>query len=65
METTEWYPPDVKPVRVGAYEITFFDSGWAYEWFAWWDGRQWLSSEFGCSLQYQKQTWRGLTEKVA
>jgi hypothetical protein len=58
---TDWYEPHQKPVRVGWFEISFIDCGWQYEWLAWWDGRQWLSSEFGCSLIDQKQTWRGLT----
>lgn len=58
--TTDWYEPHQKPVRVGLYEISFFDSGWSYEWWALWDGRHWRDHS-GCTLIDQNITWRGLT----
>jgi hypothetical protein len=29
MGTTEWYPPEIKPVHVGWFEAAIFDAGWA------------------------------------
>lgn len=63
METTDWFPPDVKPVRSGQYLSLFFDAGWAYDWMVYWDQdrRQWLDREGGNTLIDQNLTWRGKT----
>ena len=61
MGTTEWYPPEIKPVRVGWYEAAAHDCGWLYEWRVWWDGRVWRDSPNGWELCNQRQSWRGLT----
>lgn len=61
---TDWYPPELKPVRVGMYESQIYDAGFVYDWFVYWDGLRWLSGELGCSLIDQNITWRGILEKV-
>lgn len=63
---TDWYPPEIKPVRVGEYEISFFDCGWQYEYRAWWDGAIWRATNGGgWSFVNQELTWRGQTEPTA
>lgn len=39
MKLTPWFPPDVKPVRVGVYEKNLFNGR---RWYSKWDGSQWL-----------------------
>lgn len=36
-ELTPWYPPEVKPVRVGAYLIRSSE----VVWYRWWNGKKW------------------------
>lgn len=42
MKKTDWYPRDIKPVRVGVYECEW-KSGRVIggNWFNYWDGEQW------------------------
>ena len=68
---TPWFPADVKPVRVGVYEI--HTNSWeAY--YAYWSGQKW-----GCVADhptaarwqdnafldgaFQRKIWRGFTEE--
>lgn len=52
---TPWFPADVKPTRKGVYQCR---EGRQYYWF--WDGRVWRSSEFGWECVLQRREWRGL-----
>jgi len=63
---TPWYPPHIKPVRIGAYETDAM-SGGVYQY---WDGFRWSSYcnspqsafRFRASKSgYQSPCWRGLT----
>lgn len=63
METTDWFPPDIKPVYVGWYEAAIYDAGWIYEWRIWWDGSVWRDRPEGCLIPNQNQTWRGQMEQ--
>jgi hypothetical protein len=70
-ELTDWFPADVKPVRIGVYETR--DELGAL-WFNYWTGDRWSwgvtphgiqqgawPKKTGCaSCQYRK--WRGLRE---
>ena len=71
---TDWFPPDVKPVRVGVYEIFHPDYGNDLECFAYWDGKFWglfmPTKQGAISERYQHncgshqfKTWRGLSKK--
>ena len=43
-EVTEWYPADVKPVHVGAYEwCGRFGEPHIYA-YHWWDGKRWCGN---------------------
>ncbi|MEX3933302.1 hypothetical protein AB4Y32_16115 [Paraburkholderia phymatum] len=61
VQLTDWYPGDMKPVRVGTYESRIFDGGWDYFWMVWFDGRHWRD-KYGMTLIDQNITWRGLAE---
>lgn len=52
----EWYPPEIKPVRVGEYEV----KSWGYLLIAVWSGREWRDSKSCLILSYQHVVWRGL-----
>lgn len=65
---TPWYPPEVKPVRVGVYEsITS-----APPWFRYWDGSHWhwgartveeaFKNREACTVV--REAWRGLTREA-
>jgi hypothetical protein len=63
-QMTEWYPPEIKPVRVGWYEST--------PWLKygdgdrnWWNGRQWIWFEKGYPCSEQSRHWRGLAADPA
>jgi len=68
---TDWFPPHVKPVRVGVYEIRLGIC--KYEWYSYWDGSRWcytcinvndaFNSREAKTTLPQKQHWRGLAEK--
>jgi hypothetical protein len=63
---TDWFPPDVKPVRVGWYE-----SPYQYWTHSYWCGTHWTESSCDMTGQTdpsyrsakQKRKWRGLAEK--
>jgi hypothetical protein len=60
MNVTPWFPPHIKPVRVGEYEIesVYADLG-KTSFKAPWDGTFWHSKE-GYRLAEQDRRWRGL-----
>lgn len=62
MNTTEWFPANIKPVRVGWYHTKTNDdvSASAFNWH--WDGKYWRVAPFGEICIYQKRIWRGLKE---
>ena len=67
MKLTPWFPPDVKPVRVGWYHTGCdsdnpINSGGesAYNW--WWDGHGWHDYPNGYPSRDQNRYWRGLSE---
>ena len=68
---TDWFPPDVKPVHVGVYEIKL--SEYNFEVYSYWDGSRWcfacINVDDAFSLKhretklFQKRYWRGLAKK--
>jgi hypothetical protein len=69
MKRTLWYPGNIKPVHVGAYERITIDKHRGY---SWWNGSFWgliCGSTFNANLncdflsKYQTLPWRGLEEK--
>lgn len=70
---TDWFPPDVKPVRSGVYQIRdgIMDED---TWYSFWDGRSWgyatckgantaFDERFSVTDLPQNQHWRGLSKK--
>ena len=73
---TPWFPPEIKPVYVGAYWVTHKAWDHAYDSFAYWNGTEWSDSyvrSTSCCPDktefiwgngaYQDKSWRGLAEK--
>jgi len=68
---TPWYPPEVKPVRVGVYEVAMTI---VPVWYRYWDGENWhvgdetpalaLKSAPLNGTSWSVKHWRGLTEKA-
>lgn len=64
---TPWFPPHIKPVRVGVYPIKC-DA----KMFAKWDGLRWSAAAFTTtpdqwyfgSFAAQGKSWRGLTKET-
>ena len=56
-ELTEWYPGDVKPVRIGKYLRRY---GGEMDALCEWDGKQWLFHA-GIPSLFQNLPGRGLT----
>jgi hypothetical protein len=66
MKRTPWFPYNIKPVRVGVYEV--FSEGF----YAYWNGKRWSWASGSLKLAHaRKQTsgasqfksWRGLVKK--
>ena len=68
---TDWYPPHIKPVREGLYEV----KGWHFHGGTWkyWNGTKWGWSHTSARMaRYwrnqsgaaQEVEWRGLTEEA-
>jgi hypothetical protein len=64
MKYTPWFPPEIKPVHVGVYQV-FNDFTYAY-----WGGKRWGYVELSVKqavaskntkFASQYKTWRGLT----
>lgn len=74
MTKTNWYPPHIKPTRVGVYQIKdgMFDDD---DWYSFWDGLKWCYTtrsvdaafnERMCKTELrQEQHWRGVTEQTS
>lgn len=68
MKVTQWFDGDVKPVRAGVYEASFF-GGLVY--FFNWDGDHWgmgadtpaIAASRPPGFSNQPDMWRGLAEK--
>jgi len=61
---TEWYPVNIKPVRVGLYECQLNKIAtwpWPNEAMLEWTGKKWLDTD---GKIIKPQTWRGLTEET-
>lgn len=64
---TPWFPPHIKPVRMGVYEVK---EPVAAPWYRWWNGKRWLlgGSQIAAAGRNNKPTpwgataWRGLAE---
>jgi hypothetical protein len=65
VQVTNWFSPNVKPVRKGIYEI--LGTQWAY-----WNGKNWSNTVtqldyehrdviFSQVSNYQNRVWRGIT----
>lgn len=66
-----WFPPEVKPVRKGVYQVKDIDSLFPeYRWFAFWNGKSFGHRCIDCNRAYRNRdffttrrgltTWRGL-----
>jgi len=71
---TNWFPPHIKPVRKGVYQIMYTGVGWSESQdhlYATWNGLRWSSASWKKRDDYHKQFygsiqnkyWRGFTEK--
>ncbi len=69
-EMTEWYPPIIKPVRKGVYQVKYLDSTLVS--FANWTGKAWGVAYYSLTSaknnpknisNFQSKTWRGFKEK--
>jgi hypothetical protein len=68
MKLTPWFPADVKPVRVGVYEVRM-----KAPWYRYWDGVHWhaghCTPKLACPLSHMpleetpSEPWRGLAEE--
>lgn len=70
MKKTAWFPPHIKPVRTGLYEIKIGITTHAY---AYWNGKRWGFQEMRPDLAHkwkgyvsyrQDKTWRGITKET-
>ena len=52
---TQWYPPSIKPVREGLYEVGSDELSVK----VWWNGKLWIRGD-GTALPDQEICWRGL-----
>lgn len=69
-ELTPWFPPHIKPVHVGVWDVAD-GSHFRAPWFKKWDGRYWYTggrtvSEANRVTEYsilEEFSWRGLARK--
>ena len=66
VELTDWFPPDVKPVRPGWYQSVYCDflpnKKLRSDWNMYWDGEKWFLKKNSLLLRNQNRWWRGLTK---
>jgi hypothetical protein len=62
---TAWYPPEVKPERVGEYRVRMPWKTITAIQMARWDGALWRDLTTGRECYFQQLAWQGLTEPVA
>lgn len=55
-ETTDWFPPDVKPVHNGLYKVGADELSILNEW----DGKCWRRGD-GSKALWQRVCWKGWT----
>ena len=69
---TKWFPPHIKPVREGVYEVKFSNVPLGKRlMYARWNGKEWSNFAYkkhddslnDCVSAVQKKHWRGFTEK--
>jgi hypothetical protein len=69
---TPWFPPHIKPMRVGVYQIKFnYTMPRTESMYATWNGRRWSNMSYVKSGDWhkvfigaeQKKHWRGFTEE--
>lgn len=68
---TDWFPPHIKPVNVGVYEIKFAAVRGYHRMYSTWNGLKWsCASPFASGDWHKKfrdagqnKYWRGFTEK--
>lgn len=65
MILTDWFPPEVRPVHEGPYQVRFGKG----EWFQYWHGTHWgevAAKPDHCLLYsksgFQKNAWRGIAK---
>jgi len=72
VKKTQWYSGDVKPVRIGVYEVQAAPSGKTVG-FKFWNGARWsifaFEKENAIAFKrhpsgFQGSVWRGLREKA-
>jgi hypothetical protein len=65
-DLTDWFPADVKPVRIGVYETSFAYGGGFSEWNGYHWSNQYDTPQRAKDMAYfageQDKCWRGLTE---
>jgi hypothetical protein len=59
-QMTEWYPPEIKPVRVGMY-----DTLTSFRQLMWWNGIAWCVGDAAQSAWMQDRHWSGLAADPA
>jgi hypothetical protein len=59
---TGWFPPHIKPIHPGNYQVKSRFEECTVPWTAYWDGRLWATSKNGQILHWQDRIWRGLKE---
>jgi hypothetical protein len=71
---TPWFPPQIKPMRVGVYQIKFnYPLPRTESMYATWNGRRWSNMSYQTfgywhgifSGAEQEKHWRGFTEEQA
>ena len=67
---TPWFPPHIKPVHKGVYEVKFTKIAGFYTGFATWNGKKWSRGSHNLLDDYhrnfdalQNKYWRGFKEK--
>lgn len=70
-EMTKWFPPHIKPVREGVYEIRFTEGHNDCPMYATWNGEVWSTASHekndDCHTKFsyalQEKYWRGFTKE--
>jgi hypothetical protein len=57
---TEWYPLEIKPVRVGKYETVIDGDNFQIPIYRFWDGKRWTHTYSKYICVFQNRHWRGL-----
>ena len=62
MNKTEWFSPEVKPMRAGLYERWLYD-GRPHDRMSEWNGEKWMFRDKPSNYQHDGFQWRGLAKK--